>query len=82
MKRYMYVTDTCALVGYKGLAAAIVIRAVQDWRRLSKGAKETRDCNFKELEHFFRHECDLFLTGTGMSGAEILKKLKKKGGRK
>lgn len=76
MKRYMYVTDTCALVGYKGLAAAIVVRAVQDWRRLVKGAKETGDCDFKELEHFFRYECDRYLTGTSMTGEEILKKLK------
>lgn len=78
----MHTIENIAIPGYKGLATAVVVRAIVDWRRLTNGAKETRDCNFKELEHFFRHECDLFLTGTGMSGAEILKKLKKKGGRK
>lgn len=72
----MYIKENSALTGYKGLAMAVVIQAVQDWRRLLKGAKETGDCNFKELEHFFRYECDRYLTGTSMTGEEILKKLK------
>lgn len=72
----MYIKENSALTGYKGLAMAVVIQAVQDWRRLLKGAKETSDCNFKELEHFFRYECDTYLTGTDMSGEELLKKLK------
>lgn len=76
MRRYMYVPDTCALTGFRGLAMGIVLQAITDWRRLVKGAKETCDCNFKELEHFFRYECDRYLTGTSMTGEEILKKLK------
>jgi hypothetical protein len=62
--------------GFRGLAMGIVLQAITDWRRLVKGAKETGDCNFKELEHFFRYECDRYLTGTSMTGEEILKKLK------
>ena len=78
----MHTIENIAIPGYKGLATAVVVRAIVDWRRLTNGAKETRDCNFKELEHFFRYECDRYLTGTSMTGEEILKKLKKKGGRK
>ena len=72
----MYVEENNALTGFRGLAIGIVLQAITDWWRLVKGAKETGDCNFKELEHFFRYECDRYLKGTSMTGEEILKMLK------
>jgi hypothetical protein len=72
----MYVEENNALTGFRGLAMEIVLQAIKDWRRLVKGAKETGYCNFKELEDFFRYECDRYLTGTSMTGEKILKKLK------
>jgi hypothetical protein len=72
----MYVKENNALTGFRGLAMEIILRAIKDWRRLVKGAKERGDCNFEELEHFFRYECDRYLIGTSMTGEEILKNLK------
>lgn len=43
------------------LAFAIVDRAVKDWRSLCKGRKQSGDCNFKELERFFKKDCAKFI---------------------
>ena len=37
------------------------MQAVQDWRALCRGRKETRTCNFKELERFFERECEVYI---------------------
>lgn len=42
------------------LAAAIVKQAVWDWRYLCKGGKPEHDLNFKELTHFFIHDCEMY----------------------
>jgi hypothetical protein len=39
------------------LVNAIVLRAVEDWRELCGGEKETRSMNFVELEKFFASDC-------------------------
>ena len=39
------------------LSAAIVMQAIRDWRFLCKGGPQGKWCNFKELEHFFKHGC-------------------------
>jgi len=61
--------------GYKKLALTIVIKAIEDWHYLCDGGTETRDCNFKELERFFKHDCDTYLTGTDLSAKKLLEQL-------
>ena len=56
---------------------AIIIKASEDWRELCNGRDETYNCNFNELEEFFRDDCDTFLTGKRVFAKEILKKLQK-----
>jgi hypothetical protein len=43
------------------LSAAIVRRAVDDWRALCKGKKETADRNFNELSNFFQTNCAIYV---------------------
>lgn len=47
--------------GFKELASAIVIQAVDDWRYLCEGNKPTRDCNFNELDRFFKGGCSGYI---------------------
>ena len=61
------------LKGYDGLAAAVVIQAAEDWRRLCKGATPTNDCNFIELSVFFEGIAKIYLHGTNMSAEKIYK---------
>jgi hypothetical protein len=49
--------------GFKELASAIVIQAVDDWRYLCEGNKPTRDCNFNELDRFFKGGCNGYIDG-------------------
>ena len=51
--------------------------AVDDWRLLCNGSAETKDRNFKELEHAFEHELDLYLQAFDLSADTIYEKLKK-----
>ena len=62
-----------ALFGIDGLAVAIVVQAVEDWRRLCDGCEETNECNFIELECFFENEAKGYLDGTNTSAERILK---------
>lgn len=57
------------------LVEAIFRQAAKDWRALQKGKEPTGDMNFKELEHFFKHESNIYLTGR-LTGATILAQLK------
>ena len=57
---------------YKKLAFAVVIQAIADWRYLCNGGDEARDCNFKELERFFKNDCDTYLIGTDLSAEKLL----------
>ena len=41
----------------KELLTAIVLQAVEDWRKLCEGALPTRDCSFTELDEFFQGGC-------------------------
>lgn len=59
------------------LITEIFKRAVDDWRLLCKGSKETHDCNFEELERAFEHELDLYLQASDLSAGAIYEKLKK-----
>lgn len=63
-------TDDCITYSH-----AIIIKASDDWRELCNGGDETHDCNFNELEEFFRDDCDAFLTGKRVLAEEILEKL-------
>lgn len=56
---------------------AIIIKASEDWRELCNGGNETYNCNFNELEEFFRDDCDTFLAGKSVLAKEILEKLQK-----
>lgn len=58
--------------GIHNLTHAIVLQAVRDWRSLCRGAKETSDCNFKELSIFFKSGCN------GYIDEELAKKIYKK----
>ena len=59
------------------LITGIFERAVKDWRMLCNGSNETRDRNFKELEHAFEHELDLYLQASDLKAETIYTKLKK-----
>jgi hypothetical protein len=59
------------------LITEIFKRAVDDWRLLCNGSTETKDRNFKELEHAFEHELDLYLQASDLSADTIYEKLKK-----
>lgn len=65
MAKVMSIDDT------KRLALAVVQRAVQDWRDLCNGKEPTRDCNFAELERFFKIDCELYLQGTDLQAKKI-----------
>lgn len=43
------------------LTTAIVQQAIYDWRYLCRGREPTKRCNFKELEEFFRHDCEGYI---------------------
>jgi hypothetical protein len=59
------------------LITGIFRRAVDDWRLLCNGSKETKDRNFRELEHAFEHELDLYLQASDLKAETIYTKLKK-----
>lgn len=59
------------------LITGIFRQAVDDWRLLCDGGKETKDRNFKELEHAFEHELDLYLQTSNLCADTIYQKLKK-----
>lgn len=42
---------------YKELAEAVVLKAVEDWRYLCEMGIPSKECNFKEIENFFKREC-------------------------
>lgn len=49
--------------GAERLAAAIVIRAINDYKELSSGKTNTPHCNTFELNKFLETGCDTYLTG-------------------
>lgn len=59
------------------LRLRVVEKAVEDWRELCDGKKETRDHNFEELEEFFDGDCwaKFYLKGTGISVERIYRQL-------
>lgn len=59
-------------------ALAIVRQAIDDWKYLCKGGKEEGDCNFNELTHFFKHDCEKYLVGTDISAERIYQALLQK----
>lgn len=59
----------------KSLSYAIVLQAIEDWRWLCEGNKESCARNFIELEKFFKKGCDTYLLGTDIRAKDILKKL-------
>lgn len=67
----------------KILAHEIILKAVDDWRRLIiVRAWEDKYClknnNFTELRQFFRSEwCALLMTGDSLTPADILRQLEK-----
>lgn len=66
----------------KDLLAAIVRRAIIDWRNLCEGGTERNDTNFKELENFFTSNfyysiCDV-LDLDGESMYHLLRKERRK----
>ena len=65
------------LSGLRGLGAAVVLQAVDDWRDLCKGKKMPSTVNFTELERFFLKDCDGFLIGETVTGEKILSQLQK-----
>ena len=60
-KGMRYDIDANGLTGVEGYAQAIVQQAVDDWRWLCEGNKETPWCNFDELKYFFKHESGIFI---------------------
>jgi phosphopantothenate synthetase len=61
--------------GIQDLTYAIIIQAVRDWRSLCRGAKETKEYNFKELERFFKTDCAGYIDAE--TAKRIYNKLKK-----
>lgn len=54
---------------------AILSQAAEDWRYLCRGGVETKDKNFKELEQFFKVDCQIFLSPTKLIPELIYKEL-------
>ena len=73
MSKRVYDQDRNGLVGYQGLAVAIVIQAAEDWRWLSEGNSEAHDRSFAELEEFFRNEAKMYLSCSVMKASQMLK---------
>lgn len=68
-------------IGAQELVYAVVMQAVRDWRSLCKGSKETKDCNFKELERFFENDCAGYVDAeTAERIYERMKKERRKAG--
>lgn len=42
---------------YNELLHAVMTQALEDWRYLCKGGIPTQDCNFTELDTFFKSGC-------------------------
>ena len=63
------------LSGFDGLAVAIVIQAVCDWRYLCDGYSETPEKNFAELDKFFVETAPLLLCCHKTKAREIHKLL-------
>jgi hypothetical protein len=40
---------------------------------------DERDCNYRDLIHFFKHDCDKLLTGTGLTADRIYRRLRQEG---
>lgn len=40
---------------------------------------DERDCNYRELINFFKHDCDKLLTGTGLTADRIYRRLRQEG---
>lgn len=68
-----YDTYKQGLVGYKGLAIAVIAQAAIDWRDLCEGKTETGDCNFAELTSFFKNEAKIYLMCSAMRPSQMLK---------
>ena len=77
VKGQQYDVDKNGLVGYKGLAVAIIAQAAEDWRDLCEGKTETGDCNFIELTGFFKNEAKMYLICSVMQPKQMLKILLK-----
>ena len=61
----------------KRLAAAAILLAVDDWKRLCKGKAETDTISFVELEEFFDKTLDTYLTGTSIRAEDIREKMQR-----
>lgn len=66
-----------SLPGLRGLGAAVVLQAVDDWRDLCADKKVPSTVNFTELGRFFLKDCDGFLIGETVTGEKILSQLQK-----
>ena len=82
--RHSYdLVDDNKLSGYDGIAIAIVLQAVRDWKTLCNCKTPTNDRNFAELENFFKHYCRTFLIIDDVAAdaifAELQKERKKSG---
>ena len=76
-KGQQYDIDTNGLTGLEGLAAAIVLQAVEDWRLLCDGGTETFYCNFDELKYFFKHESNIFIRSHSGTEQRIWEQMQK-----
>ena len=73
MSRAKLDIDKDGLSGYGGLEFAIVVQAIDDWRKLCGGKTKTGDCNFKEIEYFFKVYAQSYMYGkTTITASEIL----------
>lgn len=64
-------------IGIERLIYAIIRQAIDDYRALCKGKKPTHDCNFEEIERFFKNRCDVLLISDRLSGQAILEQLQR-----
>lgn len=62
----------------RNAAAAIILKAVEDWESLCKGKKPQTDCNYNELRRFFKSEwADMLASELDLSAIDILRQLEK-----
>ena len=69
--------NTSGLVGYEGLAIAVMWQAVADWRYLCDHGTKTAHRNFNELEQFFKRECGVYLSQLDTTAEEIWEQMRK-----
>ena len=70
-KGQQYDLDANGSIGLKGIATAVILQAVSDWRYLCDDGSERGNLNFAELERFFTRDCGKLICDSVTTQEEI-----------